>query len=62
MCSSSVEVILYGCGGVTCLGAVYGMGCAFTDMRNFKDIAKECEERGYIQDATDRFTCVKEKK
>jgi hypothetical protein len=42
--------------------AVYGMGCAFTDMRNFKDIAKECEERGYIQDATDRFACVKEKR
>jgi hypothetical protein len=42
--------------------AVYGMGCAFTDMRNFKDITKECEERGYIQDATDRFTCVKEKR
>jgi hypothetical protein len=53
--------------GVVLLGmivgfAVYGMGCAFTDMRNFKDIAKECEERGYIQDATDRFACVKEKR
>jgi hypothetical protein len=42
--------------------AVYGMGCAFTDMRDFKDIAKQCEERGYIQDATSRFTCVKEKR
>jgi hypothetical protein len=42
--------------------AVYGMGCAFTDMRDFKNIAKECEERGYIQDATSRFICVKEKK
>ena len=42
--------------------AVYGMGCAFTDMRDFKNIAKECEQRGYIQDATDRFTCVKEKR
>jgi len=42
--------------------AVYGMGCAFTDMRNFKDVIKECEQRGYIQDAKDRFICIEDKK